>query len=1022
MFGDRAQALLKPLTALCAFAALALAGSAPAAVPPSQTVAVPQAGATSGATWTGTVDPGSNPLSDCNLSVAPADTEEIKFTVPAGLYGSTTAQATFRIEWEPVSGSTDQNDLILTVNDPDGNEVASSDQAGTKFEEVVVDDPKAGTYTAQACGFVNTDPQPYKGSVKVVSKDRGAATGEPTLPSSDPQGLQFSAAVPADNQRDESEPLMEVAPDGRTYTCGPTGFSQASDYAQVSTDGNDQFHLLGSPPRGQQGLGGGGDCALATGVVPNALGQFQYSYAGLGPLTGFTTSTSPDSGHTIVNAGPQGNGTNTQSVGDDRQWTTFLDDKTVLMAYNGQHPRQIVVQRSTDGGLTYDTGHPASPSDLTSNGPDFPGPMRSMPASLTIPALPATAPRIAYFSWTYSDTDNAYVNLAVSKDSGDTWTQCQVAKVPAADGLQAFTIADNDDAGNVYVVYADGKSFHTYLTTLTGDKLAGCTGTNADDPAKYPNPGTSAPVQVDRDAVRSTVFPWMVAEGKPGEVAVTYYGTETDGASGEDDFKASYDVYVDELSGALSNANPVVRQAKVTTHPIYYDQICQGGLGCETGGDRSLGDFLAIDYNRTTDKVAVVYNDPNKVPDGTGNVATPMVATQIGGPTLSGASLTPPAERAPLRTGSADPKDDALIDYSALGLLVPPTTPNTRNEPAMDFTSVAIGDQADAKSQVGEGGFTATLKVADLSDDALANALADTNGSVLLWILKFKNGYQHAAASARYDGSEFTFAFDSYKTDTAGCGGGKCVVYPGGTEITGKVDQASGTIQLNVPRDVLAELAGPTGPGQRPKQQKAAPGTRFYDGTAFSLASVTPDVGEQSFLYPADNTPSMDFLLPGLPPGQSRPGVVSPTPGAGSAATRPPRRCIDKLPPRSTLKPSGYKRLKGRRLRLKGGSRDRLCTGKLSRKRGVRLYVSVAKVVGRHGCRFMNKRGRLTKKRSCRRAILLRSRGGSPTWSKTISRRHLPKGTYRAVARGIDKKGNKERPAGRNQIRFRLPR
>ncbi|MEA2459671.1 MAG: hypothetical protein QOC95_2643, partial [Thermoleophilaceae bacterium] len=778
----------------------------------------------------------------------------------------------------------------------------------------------------------------------------------------------------------------------------------------------DQFHLLGTPPRGQQGIGGGGDCGLGTGVAPNPLGQFQYAYAGLGPLTGFTTSTSADSGHSIANAGPQGNGTSGDSVGADRQWLTFLDDHQVLMNYNGQEPRQVVVQKSTNGGLTYDLGTVA-----TSPNPDFPGPMRSMPAGLALPGLPAGSPRIAYFSWTYSDADNAYVNLAVSKDGGGSWNDCNLAKVPAAVGLQAFTVADNDDAGNIYVSYGDGKNFHTYLTTLTADKLAGCTGTTIQDPKDYPNPGASAPVQVDRDRVRSTVFPWLVAEGKPGNVAFTYYGTETDGDAAADTFKASYDVYVNELSDALSNPNPVDRQVKATTHPIYYDQICQGGLGCETGGDRSLGDFLSIDYDRGSDKLSVVYNDPNKLPDGFGNVATPMLATQIGGPTLGGGSLTTPPDREPVRTSSDDPTGDALIDYSALGLLLPPPPPNPRNEPAMDFTSASIGPQLNTSgAEVPDGGFTATLKVADLSNGALSTALADTNASTLLWILKFKSGYQHVAVSARYDGSAFSFAFDPYTTDAVGCGGGKCVTYPGTTKLTGKVDQGSGTIQVNVPRALLKELAGPTGSGQRPVEQRAAPGTRFYDGTAFSLASVTPDVGDQSFLYPADNTPAMDFLLPGLPGGQSRPGVVSPTPGAGNPATRGPRRCLDRLPPRTTVRRSGVKRAHGR-MRIKGRSDDLLCTGKVSRRRGNRVYVSVAKVGGRHKCRFEKPNGRLTRKRNCRRALFLRARGGSPKWHKTVTTKHLPRGKYRIVVRAIDRAKNKETPnKKRNSVRLQL--
>jgi hypothetical protein len=40
--------------------------------------------------------------------------------------------------------------------------------------------------------------------------------------------------------------------------------------------------------------------------------------------------------------------------------------------------------------------------------------------------------------------------------------------------------------------------------------------------------------------------------------------------------------------------------------------------------------------------------------------------------------------------------------------------------------------------------------------------------------------------------------------------------------------------------------------------------SRFYDATAFSLAdNVSPTQDVQSFLYPLDNAPAMDFVLPG---------------------------------------------------------------------------------------------------------------------------------------------------------------
>jgi hypothetical protein len=120
----------------------------------------------------------------------------------------------------------------------------------------------------------------------------------------------------------------------------------------------------------------------------------------------------------------------------------------------------------------------------------------------------------------------------------------------------------------------------------------------------------------------------------------------------------------------------------------------------------------------------------------------------------------------------------------------------------------------------------------------------------------------------------------------------KCQVYPGGKALKGKVSQKSGTIVMNVPRSYLRGLAGGTGPDQRPTQVKAAPGTRFYDGTAFSLGNPSPDPTTQSFLYPIDNPPGMDFELPGRATASGGGGGVpacAATAGFRSVKVRPRR-------------------------------------------------------------------------------------------------------------------------------------
>ncbi len=890
-------------------------GSALASTPASDSGGLPDAGASTTRAWTGTIPAGTNPATGCDAAIG-SDTHKSTLTVPAGTYDTKGAKAVFSITWDKAD-----NDEILQVDGPGGFSEVSDTAAST--ETVTLENPPAGDYTVTACPFGGavttpagavgpTTDQAYKGTLVLTTTTKGA--GEPDVPSADPKGLAFSASVPSDPQRDVSEPLLEIDPSGRSYTCGPTGFSNFSDYSNTSDDGGDQFHLLGTQPRGQQGSGGGGDCGLGTGVKKNAGGKYQYAYAGLGPLTGFTTSTSPDDGRTLYTAGPQGN-TNTARGGlADRQWLTFLNEKDVLLNYNQQQPRNVVVQKSTDGGQTYITGNDV----VAAGSPDFPGPMRSMPARVVDPAAPADA-RIAYFAWNTSDTKFGYVNLSISDTTGLKWTNCLAHKQDLKDGdLQAFTVADNDDAGNIYIAYADEGEFHTHLVTLDHSDVAKCNepvhpgtpGATGAPPSK--NPGFSQPLQVDRDKVRTTIFPWLVAGGAPGRVALSYYGTESDGDPNPGSFKASWDVYVDQLTDAPIGAKDdakvptaAVGQVKATTHPIHYDSICLLGLGCDLSvpaGDRGLGDFFVIDVNPVTRKLQIVYSNTAKLPDAaSGSIAAPMVTTQIGGPSaLGGEPVTSGEDRAVVRTSAPDPEGDALADYSFLN---PPTAAVGGNSgsqtevKALDLRDAVVGPEVDPATgaAVKDGGFTVSLKVADLSDGALQGALGPQNSAgSFVYAFRFVNGFQPAAAVAKWSPTDgFTFGFDDYTTSDAdqaclGTSGPKCETYPGRTAIKGKVDQAKGTITLSVPRALLTPLKGTTGPGQRPAEKKggeAIPGDRFYDATAISFANPSPDPSTQAFMVNVDNVRAMDFVLPGATPATGATGQAG-SPGQPGTTTQ----------------------------------------------------------------------------------------------------------------------------------------
>ena len=836
-----------------------------AATPTTQSVTVPAKGQTKTITWTGQIPPGANPTSDCNGGTSPTDVEEIAVSVPNGTYDNAQATFEFSISWEPVAAE-DASDEVLTVvrqdsGSSDGeNEVGSSDGSQTT-ERVTASDLPEATYEVQACGFANAAPQDYTGKLVIHTKGLG---GEKSLPSAPAHGLRFTASVASDPQRDEAEPLIESAPDGRTYTCGPTGVTAGADYAQESTDGGRQFHLLGKPPRGQQSAGGGGDCAMALAPEKNPAGHYTYAYAGLGPLTGFSSTTSPDNGRTLTSAGPAANGLQDTGVLADRQWLTFVDSDSVLLSYNQQDPRNIVVQRSDDGGLTY--GPAAAVGGAN---PDFPGPMRTLPGSMN-PKNPGT--RVVFFGW----SAGSHVNLSVSYDGGASFVDC-VAAVDKRQPRAGFVSADADRKGNIYLAYADKVDFHSYLVTLRHGRLDGCdqpvgdSGLTSAAPKNDPEDvGFSTPLQVDRDAVRSTVFPWLAADGRPGRVAVAFYGTRSDGDPNLGSFKATWNVYVNQSLNALSKKR-TFSQVKATTHPMHYDSICLNGLGCSLStpeGDRTLADFFAIETNQKTHLLQVVYNNDGKLPgEAAGHIASPMVITQTRGPSMAGGTVHAPPPRL-VRRHSRDHKGDAIAGYSDLG------GTGTR-------TKVKGGDLRMLRIQRlhKKPGFVARMQVASLSDADLATALSATGSQSLLFALRFVNGFQPAAVVARYNPAaspQWSFEYDDYATMSAQCeappttGGDKCLAYGvGGQALKGHVNAKKGIIRVKVP---AVDASGKTrlfalkrGTQDR-KVVPARKGSRFYDATLFTLADPSPSGSApgtpQSYLYPLDNTPAVDFRLP----------------------------------------------------------------------------------------------------------------------------------------------------------------
>jgi hypothetical protein len=844
----RAVALTAAAVALGVPAAFAAPGVDARAADSSVTVPS-SVGQTATSTWDGTIPPGSDASSDCSGQPASVvDEHDFTLNVPNGVYSKLVATMAVKITWTP-PGPEDANDEILTLFGPDGKEIGSSD-GGVPQELVSVLNPVPGTYKAISCGFVNSSPEAYKGSITITTAKIVKAPAAPN------QGLKFSATVPSDAQRDEGEPAVTTDYAGNLYTCGPTGFSQMNDYAQVSTDGGDQFHLLGTPPRGQLGNAqAGGDCALATAKLKNPQGHYQLAYAGLGPLSGFSTATSANVGRTIVGS------PDSESIpAVDRQWIAFTDAKTAFLTYNHQALNKVV-QKSTDGGLTY------SPPVQVANEAGRIGQIRAIPSSIT------HGKPYVYFPY----SAGTQVKIALSKDGGDTWSQCLAVDAKGSPDA-GFVSADNDMKGDVYVAYAEaGGGRDTYLTAITFKNFKNCAGPNSpDNSAKNnKNPGFVPKIRMNRDPVTTSVMPWVTAAGAPGRVAVAYYGSTLDGDPNNADFHTTWYVYVAQTLNAFA-AHPAVGQVRATTHPFHYDSICLNGLGCDiAGADRSLVDYFTMDYDRKRHDLVICYSQANKRPgDAQGVISIPAVITQIAGPSNGGGSVSR-ASHKPLRNGSADPAGDAITRYSITDLGTATRDAGSQHVPALDFVNrnhhraVTIGPRKG-------GGFTVTLRLKNLSASALSNATnATSNGQPgsLVWIFRFFSGYRPVAAVAKYDANNgFTFGFSNFDVPAGACGesaglggaGGKCETYTGeDLALTGSTSSQGNTITMSVPASYLKGLGTGLAHGKPyPGLVKAIKGTRMYDGTAISFVNDSADPTVQTWMQQIDNAPAFDFTLP----------------------------------------------------------------------------------------------------------------------------------------------------------------
>jgi hypothetical protein len=187
-----------------------------ASTPATDSITVPSTpGRTVTVTWTGTIPPLNNNTSDCAMFAGTpvVDQHVSTVVVPPGVYNSVDAYFKFKISWIPSTGQETTNDEILTVLNPGGSELNSSDGASTT-ETVRGQNLAGGDYTSVACGFNNAAPQNYTATLTITTcaPGTGCLNGgggpfggpDPTVPGN-PRYKNFYAPEGSGAQSSEGE-------------------------------------------------------------------------------------------------------------------------------------------------------------------------------------------------------------------------------------------------------------------------------------------------------------------------------------------------------------------------------------------------------------------------------------------------------------------------------------------------------------------------------------------------------------------------------------------------------------------------------------------------------------------------------------------------------------------------------------------------------------------------------------------------------------------------------------------------
>jgi hypothetical protein len=718
--------------------------------------------------------------------------------------------------------------------------------------------------------------------------------------------IGFSHAVVVDEQRPGFEPDVKVAPDGHIFTSIPFGFSTTQSFVWSSRDGGNSYQLTPGNigPGKPTTCAGGGDTDLF--IDP----QGALYFSDLQGLTNISNSASQDEGATWST-----NCAGAPNTPDDRMWFTGTGSlaKGDLTLYQDFDAVESSASSSAVGGnqLVETVSHDGTtfqPVINTNSPSDCPG--ANLQDCVTdnegISGNQVTDPATGNVFIAHTTTENgpgSEVGVRVSEGkitqgspTTATWTEspnldaalCADPTCVDANGNAEELAGENfasiarDSAGYLYVTFTAGPLDHASsndpnfgaLTQPEQIYVVHSLEPAGSDPSKIT---WSAPQRISGEGLSAgtNTFPWITA-GADGRVDVAWYHTDSTSqqgtcASGSGTCnlygassltKAEWSVQLGQSLDANSTT-PTYTAAAVSEAPVKYGQICTNGIGCTTGGDRSLGDFLQVSIdNQGAAVVSYVDDTSQDVNDGE-DAGPEVISRQISGPSLLSGDVTQGSGPGVPFGSVTDPTGDA--DYSANGTRTPDMTGN------LDLTGASLAN--------GPGNtLVATIKVKNLSTLTPDSGLGGSDAS---WIIRWTqvrpgqpgNGDIYYAGMDNNGGSTPTF----FTGDTGAipppgnqAEHTKYITYPQTTPLSASqasYDAKAGTITMKIPR---ADVGNP------------ADGTTLYSVTAFTATSNTPQ-SETTIFNLIDATPPFDLTV-GAPGTTGAPTTTNPSSGSGSGS------------------------------------------------------------------------------------------------------------------------------------------